>query len=262
MVFHDRIDAGRRLAAALTNFRGDEVVVLGLPRGGVPVAAEVARALRAPLDVIVVRKVGVPWQPELAMGAVGEAGAGVVSTGVVRLAGIKPEDLRTAQAHARVEVRRRLQALRGDRPPVDLSGRTALVVDDGIATGSTARVACQIARSQGAARVVLAVPVGAPEAVRVMSEVADEVVCLLCPEPFGAVGAFYDDFSLTTDHDVSTILDEALSSGVVSVPAGAAGMACCQPATERRSSYTRKAGQTMALSTPNKPTQKPSAAPR
>lgn len=224
MAFHDRIDAGRRLAAALAGLRDQNVVVLGLPRGGVPVAAEVARALRAPLDVIVVRKVGVPWQPELAMGAVGEAGANLVNTGVVSLAGVKPEELGAAQAHARVEVQHRLRALRGDRPPAQLSGRTALVVDDGIATGSTARAACRIARSLGAARVVLAVPVGPPDAVRALSDVADEVVCLQRPASFGAVGQFYDDFTPTSDHEVSMILERAAAADLpADRPAAEAG---------------------------------------
>lgn len=212
MRFRDRIDAGRRLAAALTHLRDQDVVVLGVPRGGVPVAAEIARSLRAPLDVIVVRKVGAPRQPELAMGAVGEGGASVVNAAVVRLAGVGPDDLSTAQDRARTEVRRRLQALRGDRAPVRLTGRTTLVVDDGVATGSTARAACLIARSQGAARVVLAVPVGTPDAVRALSDVADEVVCLLRPASFGAVGEFYDDFAATTDREARAILDRAAAS--------------------------------------------------
>jgi putative phosphoribosyl transferase len=209
MDFRNRVDAGRRLADALTHLRNSDVVVLGLPRGGVPVAAEVARALVAPLDVIVVRKVGVPWQPELAMGAIGEDGADVVDSVVVRRARVKPEELREGQARARVEVQRRVRALRGDRTRVELAGRTAVVVDDGIATGSTARAACRVARAQGAARVVLAVPVGSQQAVAALGDVADAVVCLVCPARFGAVGHFYDDFTPTTDHEVAVLLDEA-----------------------------------------------------
>ncbi|GAA3337470.1 hypothetical protein GCM10020358_13860 [Amorphoplanes nipponensis] len=209
MAFRDGADAGRRLAGALTQLRDDNVVVLGLPRGGVPVAAEVARELRAPLDVIVVRKVGVPWQPELAMGAVGEGGIGVVDAGVTRLTGVDPQQVRAAQAGARAELRDRARALRGHRPPVDLTGRTAVIVDDGVATGSTARAACWVARLQGAVRVVLAVPVAPPDAVRALSEVADEVVCLLEPADFGAVGRFYDDFRPVPDAEVLDLLDHA-----------------------------------------------------
>ncbi|WP_239080328.1 phosphoribosyltransferase [Paractinoplanes brasiliensis] len=186
-----------------------DTVVLGLPRGGVPVAAEVAAKLHAPLDVIIVRKVGVPWQPELAMGAVGEAGTSVVNRGVVRRTGVKPDELGAAQAHARVEVQRRLQALRGDRAPVRLAGRTAIVVDDGIATGSTARAACRVARALGAARVVLASPVGSPDAVTGLADVADEVICLERPAGFGAVGQYYKDFRPTTDHEVLVLMNHA-----------------------------------------------------
>jgi len=209
MSFRNRVDAGQRLAGALRHLRGEDVVVLGLPRGGVPVAAEVARALQAPLDVIVVRKVGVPWQPELAMGAIGEGNAGVVNDGVVRMAGVKPDELSAAQTHTRVEVQRRVRALRGHRPPVQLAGRTAVIVDDGIATGSTARAACRVARAQGAARVVLAIPVAPADAVANLSDAADEVVCLFEPAWFGAVGQFYDDFTPTTDDQVVAVLDHA-----------------------------------------------------
>ena len=212
MSFRNRVDAGQRLAGALTHLRDEDVVVLGLPRGGVPVAAEVARELRAPLDVIVIRKVGVPWQPELAMGAVGEGGVGVVNAGVVRLAGVTSEELRAAQADVRVKVQRRVRVLRGHRAPVDLAGRTAVIVDDGIATGSTARAACRVARSQGAVHVVLAVPVASPDAVDALSDVADEVVCLLKPADFGAVGRFYDDFKSTTDAQVVDLLDRAAAA--------------------------------------------------
>ncbi|WP_199512526.1 phosphoribosyltransferase [Nucisporomicrobium flavum] len=206
MTYRDRVDAGRRLAHALRHLRGEDVVVLGLPRGGVPVAAEVARELNAPLDVIVVRKVGVPWQPELAMGAVGEDGAAVVNTGVVRVTKVAQDELNAAQERARAEIQRRVHVLRGNRPRVELAGRTAVVVDDGIATGSTARVACRVARSLGATRIVLAAPVGAPDAVRGLADVADEVVCPLRPAAFHAVGRFYDDFRPTGDHEVANLL--------------------------------------------------------
>jgi putative phosphoribosyl transferase len=209
VIFTDRVEAGRRLALALAHLRGRDVVVLGLPRGGVPVAYEVGRALDAPLDVIVVRKIGVPWQPELAMGAVGEDGATIVNTAVIRAARVEEHELTSAAAAARTELDRRVGLLRGDRPRVDLTGRTAIVVDDGVATGATARVACQVAREQGATRVVLAVPVGSPHAVETMSDVADEVVCVEQPAGFQAVGQYYEDFSETTDGDVVALLDEA-----------------------------------------------------
>jgi putative phosphoribosyl transferase len=206
MAFRNRVDAGRRLAEALAHLRDADVVVLGLPRGGVPVAAEVASTLRAPLDVIVVRKVGVPGQPELAMGAVGEGGTSVVDADIVRRAGVRPEELSAAQARARVEVQQRVRALRGDRAPAELTGRTAVIVDDGVATGSTARAACRVVRALGAARIVLAVPVASPEVVADLSGIADEVVCLRRPSFFGAVSNFYDDFTPTTDAEVSALL--------------------------------------------------------
>jgi putative phosphoribosyl transferase len=210
-MFSDRVEAGRRLALALEHLRGSDVVVLGLPRGGVPVAFEVARALDAPLDVIVVRKIGVPWQPELAMGAVGEDGALIVNTTVVRAAGVEAPELSAGAATARAELDRRVQRLRGDRSRADLTGRTAIVVDDGIATGATARVACQVAREHGAERIVMAVPVGPPHAVAAMTDVADEVVCVEQPAGFQAVGQYYDDFNATSDADVTVLLDRAAS---------------------------------------------------
>jgi putative phosphoribosyl transferase len=221
MAFTDRVAAGRLLAEAAAHLRGADVVVLGLPRGGMPVAFEVARSLDAPLDVIVVRKVGVPWQPELAMGAVGENGACTVNEGVVRRARIDPAGLAAAQAHARVEVERRVRSLRGGRPGISLRGRTAVIVDDGVATGSTARAACQVARAHGAARIVLAVPVAPPDTVAGLSEVADEVICLHQPRWFPSVGQFYDDFTPTTDDEVVHLLREAATART-SRPAGAA----------------------------------------
>jgi putative phosphoribosyl transferase len=209
VIFNDRVDAGRRLAPELAHLHGADVVVLGLPRGGVPVAFEVAEALDAPLDVIVVRKVGVPWQPELAMGAVGEDGTMIVNPAVVRGVRVSAQELASATAIARAELDRRIERLRGDRPRVNLTGRIAVIVDDGIATGATARVACQVARAQGAARVVLAIPVAPPAAVAGMADVADEVVCVQQPDRFQAVGQFYDDFSATSDADVVSLLEQA-----------------------------------------------------
>ena len=150
MFFADRLDAGRRLAARLEHLRGQPVVVLGLPRGGVPVAFEVARSLDAPLDVIVVRKLGVPFQPELGMGAIGEDGIRIINDEIVAMARISESDLAAVEARERAELERRARRFRGDRPRSPLTGRTVVIVDDGIATGSTARAACQVARAQGA----------------------------------------------------------------------------------------------------------------
>lgn len=208
-VFEDRRQAGRELAQALLGHRGEDLVVLGLPRGGVPVAFEVAMALDAPLDVIAVRKLGVPFQPELALGAIGEHGARVVDERILRLSGVGERELRAVEASEREVLDQRSGHLRAVRPPEPLAGRVALVVDDGMATGSTARVACRIARQLGAARVVLAVPVAPAETVRAFDD-ADEVVCLASPEAFTAVGRCYRDFSATSDGEVLELLDAAM----------------------------------------------------
>ena len=208
MTFVDRVDAGRRLAARLQHLHGNAVVV-GLPRGGVPVAYEVARALDAPLDVIVVRKLGVPFQPELGMGAIGEDGVRIINEEVVRLAGISSSELAEVEARERIELERRARRYRGDRPVESLKGRTVIVVDDGIATGSTASAACQVARARGAARVVLAVPVAPPGWDVRVGDDADEFVCLETPEFFFAVGQLYADFSQTSDKEVVSCLDRA-----------------------------------------------------
>lgn len=211
-MFLDRQDAGARLAERLRGLPGaEDAVVVGLPRGGVPVAFEVATALNAPLDVLVVRKLGVPYQPELGFGAIGEGGVRVVNPNVVRLAGLTPGEIARVEEREQAEVERRARRFRGERAPVDLAGRTVIVVDDGIATGGTARAACQIARARGAARVVLAVPVGAPETVASMHDVADEVVCLETPDSFYAIGFWYQDFTQTTDDQVVELLRRAAS---------------------------------------------------
>jgi putative phosphoribosyl transferase len=206
MVFTDRADAGRQLAARLHGLRGEPVVVLGLPRGGVPVAAEVARALGAPLDVIVVRKLGVPFQPELGLGAVGEDGVRVLNPAVIWDAGVSEADLAAVEQRERAEIARRAKRYRGERARLPLTGRTAVLVDDGIATGSTALAACRIARALGAARVVLAVPV-APQGweARIGAE-ADALVSVSTPFGFMAISQFYDDFSQTSDEDVIACL--------------------------------------------------------
>jgi putative phosphoribosyl transferase len=209
MRFADRADAGRRLAESLRFLVGQDVVVVRLPRGGVPVAFEVARALGAPLDVIVVRKLGVPVQPELGMGAVGEGGVRIVDREIVRRAGVSERELSTVEQRERAEVVRRSSRLRGDKTPVPLTGRTVIVVDDGMATGSTARAACQVVRAQGATRVVLAVPVGPEDIERRMRADADEIICLYKPVDFFAVGQFYDRFDQTIDREVVELLRRA-----------------------------------------------------
>jgi putative phosphoribosyl transferase len=216
--FVDRVDAGRRLAERLRHLRGEDVVVLGLPRGGVSVAAEVARALDASLDVIVVRKLGVPSRPELAMGAVGEDGVLVVNERVVR--GVHASEVEFAEVERREgeEVQRSARRFRGERAGLLLAGRTVLVVDDGVATGSTARAACRVARAQGAARVVLAVPVCRRDVAGALGDVVDEVVCLVAPEGFSAVGQFYADFRPTSDREVVELLRRG-ARRAMSVPA-------------------------------------------
>lgn len=213
MAFADRVDAGRRLAAALERFAGEDVVVLALPRGGVPVAFEVAKQLRAPLDVLMVRKLGVPFQPELAMGAVGEAGVTVLNDRVLAEAQVSEEEIAAVEQREREVIDRRIGRFRAGRPPVPLEGKTALVVDDGIATGSTARAACQVARAKGVHRVVLAVPVGPPDLAGRLVDAADEVVCLDTPPVFFSIGEFYRDFSQTPDEEVTDLLARAAAPG-------------------------------------------------
>jgi putative phosphoribosyl transferase len=215
VTFRDRIDAGRQLADRLRSMpeiasaRPGELVVLGLPRGGVPVAYEVATVLGAPLDVILVRKLGVPGQPELAMGAIGEHGARVVNQLVVDSVRITHEQFAAVEARERRELERRAEQLRGARAHVSLAGRTALIVDDGIATGATARAASDVARAQGAARVVLAAPVAPRSTIHAMRQAADDVVVVEVPERFFAIGEFYSDFSATGDNTVLALLTRA-----------------------------------------------------
>ena len=208
VVFKDRVDAGRQLAEQLEFLRGQDVVVLGLPRGGVPVAAEVAQELDLPLDVIVVRKLGVPYQPELAMGAIGEGGVLVTNNDVLSLARIAEDELAAVERRERAQLESRVIRFRQGRERQRLTGRTALIIDDGIATGSTARVACLVARGLGAAQVVFAVPVGAADSIRDLPG-ADKVVCLSVPRQLIAVGYHYFDFTPTTDDEVSALLDAA-----------------------------------------------------
>ena len=213
MRFSDRVAAGRSLAQALEHLCRPEpgrpepgLVVLGLPRGGVPVAAQVARRLRAPLDVVVVRKLGLPWQPELAMGAVGEGGVVVRNEAVLRRAGVEEADLAAAVERESAEVERRAARWRRGRARSPVDGRTALVVDDGLATGATARAALQVLRASGARRVVLAVPVAPAQAIAELRRDADEVVALQAPRRFRSVSAYYDDFSPTSEEEVVALL--------------------------------------------------------
>jgi putative phosphoribosyl transferase len=208
-VFADRADAGLQLAAKLEHLRGEPVVVLGLPRGGVPVAYQVARALGAPLDVIVVRKLGVPFQPELAMGAVGEDGVQVINSEVVRRAVVPEKELAAIAAREQAVVAAGAAGYRARRARLPLDGRVAVVVDDGIATGSTARAACQIARAHGAARVVLAVPVAPPGWQAGLSGQADDLVCVDTPRWFQAIGECYGDFSQVSEDEVIGCLERA-----------------------------------------------------
>jgi putative phosphoribosyl transferase len=207
--FKDRTDAGRQLAAMLTHLHGGKPLVLGLPRGGLPVAYEVAHALHAPLDVLNVRKLGVPWHEELAMGAVGTGGVRVLNNEVIMATGVTAAALEEATALQRLEVERRERLYRGGRPPTPLRGRTIILVDDGIATGATVRAAIDVVRAQQPARLVLAVPVAqASIAAELRSEV-DEFVCVSEPGDLYAIGVWYDRFPQLSDQEVQAILARA-----------------------------------------------------
>ncbi len=206
--FRDRVEAGQRLAARLTERKLEDPVVLGLPRGGVPVAAEVAAALDAPLDVIIVRKLGVPYSPEVAMGAIGEGGVRLLDADLVRRSGVTERDVADVERAERRTLDARAERIRGEFGQIAIAGRTAIIVDDGVATGATASAACQVARAHGAQRVILAVPVGGPDAAVVVHG-ADEVICLIQPRDFNAVGAHYREFGATTDAEVTALLRAA-----------------------------------------------------
>jgi putative phosphoribosyl transferase len=206
--YPDRETAGDALAGQLSGYAGrPDVLVLGLVRGGVPVAARVAGALGAPLDVLVVRKLGVPWSPEVGFGALGPGGVRVLNRDVAeRLEG---DDVERVTREESEELTRREARYRSGRPPLDLTGRTSILVDDGLATGATAAVSVEVARRLGAARTILAAPVGSQEAVAWLRTVADEVVCPLVPPDFGAVSQFYQDFPQTSDDEVTALLAAA-----------------------------------------------------
>lgn len=201
--FRDRSEAGRALGAALARYRGrDDVLVLALPRGGVPVACEVGAALRAPVDLMIVRKLGVPWQEELAMGAVASGGARVLNDAIVAESGVRPEEIEAAAGAQILEIERREKAYRGDRPPPVVDGKCVILVDDGIATGATMRVAVRALRQRAVSAIVAAIPVAPAETIELLRAEADEVVCLATPEPFHAVGSWYFDFRQVSDEEV------------------------------------------------------------
>jgi predicted phosphoribosyltransferase len=208
MPFRNRADAGRQLAAALAAYKNERPVVLALPRGGVPVAAEVAAALGAPLDLVLVRKLGVPFQPELAMGAVVDGAAPIIvrNEDVIRLTGVSETTLQAVCADELVEIERRRERYLGTRPRVDVAGRVAIVIDDGIATGATTRAALRALRLRGPKKLILAVPVAPTETLVAMRDEADEVVCLEDYDDFGAIGFFYSDFRQTSDSEVIAAL--------------------------------------------------------
>jgi predicted phosphoribosyltransferase len=208
--FRDRVDAGKALAGLLGKYAGrPDVIVLALPRGGVPVGYEVARALAAPLDVFIVRKLGVPGQEEYAMGAVASGGVRVLNDEAVRSLGLSNETVDRVTARELEELKRRERLYRGDRPEPDVKGRTVIVVDDGLATGSTMKAAVKALAERGAARIVVAVPVAAADTCQALRREVDEVVCALTPEPFQAVGLWYDNFSQTSDQEVRDLLERA-----------------------------------------------------
>ena len=208
MGFRDRGAAGDVLAQHLAGYAGaPDAIVLALVRGGVPVAARVARALDLPMDLLVVRKLGVPWAPEVAFGALGPGAVRVLNREVSDR--LSATEISAVTGHERAELYRRERLYRAGRPPLDLAGRTAMIVDDGLATGATARAAVAVARRMGAKSVIVAVPVGAPEAVRLVAGTADEVICPLVPDDFDAVSLYYDEFGQVGDVDVVTALRSA-----------------------------------------------------
>jgi putative phosphoribosyl transferase len=209
-IFEDRADAGRALASVLRAYgEAKDAIVLALPRGGVPVGFEIAQALGLPLDVLVVRKLGLPWQPELAMGAIASGGALVLNEDVLRFGGAREGVLEQVRRRELQELERREKAYRGARLPLDMAGRTGILVDDGLATGATMEAAVKALGALGAKRVVVAVPVASPEARERIAALADEVVCLESPAHFSAVGQWYRDFRQTSDTEVGELLDRA-----------------------------------------------------
>lgn len=207
MIFTNRSEAGRSLAWRLEKFANrQDVLVLGIPRGGVPVAYEVAKALHIPLDVLVLRKLGVPGHEELAFGAIALGGTRVLDRNILREAGISPSEVEAVTARERVELLRREETFRGNWPPLALSGKTVILVDDGIATGASLLAGIRAVRAMEPTRIVVAVPVAPPETCERLADEVDEIICVATQEPFGAVGQFYDDFSEVKDEDVISLL--------------------------------------------------------
>jgi predicted phosphoribosyltransferase len=212
--FRDRRDAGRQLAQRLDRYSGNpDVIALALPRGGVPVGFEVAARLDAPLDVLVVRKLGVPGHSELAMGAIASGGIQVIDPRVIGVLDISRSDFEAVLDHERAELERREREFRAGRPPLDVTGRIAIVIDDGLATGATMAAAVDALRTRSPARIVVAVPVAPPDACDQLSQRADEVICLLTPRTMWAVGAWYDDFEQIDDDEVRDLLEAARGFG-------------------------------------------------
>ena len=219
MTFRDRSDAGRRLARALSAYRGRNAVVLALPRGGVPVAAEVAEALDAPLDLILVRKIGVPFQPELAMGAVVDGAAPIIvrNQEVIELSGTTADEFEAVCAKELVEIERRRKFYLGERTRAPITGQVIIVVDDGIATGATTRAALKAIRNRKPKELVLAVPVAPPDTIERLRGEVDALICLETPESFGAIGCFYQDFRQVGDEEVVQILKRFPVKGKTSI---------------------------------------------
>ncbi len=207
-LFKDRVEAGRLLVRDLKELKGKEVVVLAIPRGGVIVANEVARALKSPLDLIIPRKVGAPGNPELAIGAVTQDGAAIIDKNTVRMLGVNEKYLEDEVKSQVEEVRRRMKKYRGERPYPKLKDKVVVLVDDGVATGYTMRAAIQSVRRQSPSSIWVAVPVGPPESIEELSREADRVVCLRMPEPFFAIGQFYERFEQVEDEELLQILEE------------------------------------------------------
>ena len=207
--FNDRVDAGKRLASALADFKGKDAIVLAIPRGGVVVGFEIAQALNAPLDVIIPRKVGAPDNPELAIGAMTEDGTIILDENLVNYLGVSEDYIKEESKRQKIEIERRLKMYRKNEPYPNLKGREVIVVDDGIATGSTMKAALASVKNRGAKTVAVAVPVGPPSTIQELKKQADKVICLYTPEYFQAIGQFYKDFEQTTDEEVIQLLKES-----------------------------------------------------
>jgi predicted phosphoribosyltransferase len=217
--FTGRVDAGKRLASTLSNFSGKKGIVLAIPRGGVPVGFEIAKTLKIPLDVIIPRKIGAPDNSELAIGAVAEDGTAILDDNLVKYLGVSREYIKEEVERQKQEIRRRLEKYRQDTSYPNLKGFDVIVVDDGIATGSTMKAALASVKNRGAASITVAVPVGPPSTIEELQEMADRVVCLYTPEYFQAIGQFYNDFGQTTDEEVIKLLQESKQK-IANIPKG------------------------------------------